>query len=162
MLDYSIDEIKDITNKIKESLENKKEFYWQEDMQYLLDVIDKYILNDTNDFYRVKIYNPITKKYMCKGMGWNDTGKIWNKLAHAKTALYINNYYCEESFIERNIEYLQSYFIINIKNKGIMRIPVYDYYIDYLSRRNSDEAKRVIDLLKEKKEEILEKTIDNN
>ncbi len=162
MLDYSIDEIKDITNKIKESLKKQKKIYWQEDMQYLLDVIDKYILNDVNDFYGVKIYNPITKKYMCKGMGWNDTGKIWNKLAHAKTALYIDYYYCEESFIERNIKFLQSYFIINIKNKGIMQIPVYDYYIDYLSRRNSNEAKRIIDLLKEKKEEILEKTIDNN
>lgn len=131
-------------------------------MQYLLDVIDKYILNDVNDFYGVKIYNPITKKYMCRGRGWNDTGKIWNKLAYAKTALYIDYYYREESFIERNIKFLQSYFIINIKNKGIMRIPVYDYYIDYLSRQNSDKAKRIIDLLKEKKEEILEKTINNN
>lgn len=119
-------------------------------MQYLLDVIDKYILNDVNDFYGVKIYNPVIKKYMCRGRGWNDTGKIWNKLAHAKTALYIDYYYREESFIERNIKFLQSYFIINIKNKGIMRIPVYDYYIDYLSRQNSNEAKRIIDFLKEK------------
>lgn len=154
MLDYSIDEIKDITNKIKESLENKKEFYWQEDMQYLLDVIDKYVLNDENDFYGVKIYNPITKKYMCKGMGWNDTGKVWNKLGHAKTALHIYYYY-PEKFIENNIEYLQSYFIVNIKNKGIMKIPVYEYYIDYLSRQRSDKAKAILELLKEKKEEIL-------
>lgn len=155
MLDYSIDEIKDITNKIKESLENKKEFYWQEDMQYLLDVIDKYVLNDENDFYGVKIYNPITKKYMCKGRGWNDTGKVWNKLGHAKTALYIN-YYHPEKFIEDNIKYLQSYFIVNIKNKGIMKIPVYDYYIDYFSRQQySDKAKIILNLLKEKKQEIL-------
>ena len=154
MLDYSIDEIKDITNKIKESLENKKEFYWQEDMQYLLDVIDKYILNDVNNFYGVRIYNPITKKYMCKGMGWNDTGKIWNKLAHAKTAICINTYH-EDNFIRYNIPYLQSYFIVHIKGKGIMQIPVYDYYIDYLSRQKTDRAKRILNLLKEKKQEIL-------
>ena len=160
MLDYSIDEIKDITNKIKESLENKKEFYWQEDMQYLLDVIDKYVLNDENDFYGVKIYNPITKKYMCKGMGWNDTGKVWNKLGYAKTALYIYYYY-PEKFIENNIEYLQSYFIVNIKNKGIMKIPVYDYYIDYLSRQRSDKAKAILELLKEKKQEILKNLLTN-
>ena len=59
-------------------------------------------------------------------------------------------------FIQDNIKFLQSYFIVNIKNKGIMKIPVYEYYIDYLSRQRSDEAKAIVELLKEKKEEILE------
>ena len=154
MLDYSIDEVKQITNNIKKALKDKTEFYWQEDMQYLLDIIDKYVLNDENDFYGVKIYNPVIKQYMCSGRGWNDTGKVWNKLGHAKTALYISYYY-PEKFIESNIKYLQSYFIINIKNKGIMKIPVYEYYIDYLSRQRSDKAKVILELLKEKKEEFL-------
>ena len=154
MLDYSIDEVKQITNDIKKALKDKTEFYWREDMQYLLDIIDKYVLNDENDFYGVKIYNPVIKQYMCSGRGWNDTGKVWNKLGHAKTALYICYYY-PEKFIESNIKYLQSYFIINIKNKGIMKIPVYEYYIDYLSRQRSDKAKVILELLKEKKEEFL-------
>ena len=148
MLDYSINEVKEITGNIKHALENKLEFYWQEDMQYLLDVIDKYVLNNEYNFQGVKIYNPKTKKYMTAGMGWNDTGKVWSKLGYAKTAIYIDYYFMDnEHFMKCHKDYLQSYFIVNSKNKK-EKIPVYTYYIDYLSRQNSPRAKEKIDLIK--------------
>lgn len=82
MLNYSKEEIKEITDGIKDAMENNKEFYWQEDMVYLLDVIDKYIFNveKTNPHTKKEIYGIIIKnryedKYMKKGMGWGKPRK---------------------------------------------------------------------------------------